>query len=277
MLSTRDVRRKIRSVQNIEQICRAMRTVASVKLRRAQARIRGARPYADTMAQILSSLGALQMPHPLLERRPVHVTGILAISADRGLCGSYNANVIRAVATAVGEATHAELIPVGRKVSDFCRRAQYTVRDRLSPTGDQPSFAAVARVADEAAGFYAAREWDEVLLIYTTFAVGQSGRVVVERLLPIEPPRDPGRQFIFEPSAEILLDELLPRYVRTRAWTAVLDATASEHAARVQAMSLASDNARDLIGSLTLEYNKARQAAITGELLDIVGTAEALA
>jgi len=254
-----------------------MRTVASVKLRHAQARIRGARPYADKMAEVLASLGAAQVPHPLLDVRPVRVTGIVAISADRGLCGSYNANVIRAVAGTVYDATRAEIIPLGRKVSDFCRRAQYTVRGRLSPLGDEPGFPAVAGMADRAAEFYAVREWDEVLLVYTRFTSGQQGRVVTERLLPVEVPAGTPRRFIFEPNAETLLDELLPRYVRTRVWTAVLDAAASEHAARVQAMSLASENARDLIGSLTLEYNKARQAAITGELLDIVGTAEALA
>jgi len=277
MLSTRDVRRKIQSVRNIEQICRAMRTVASVKLRRAQARIRGARPYADKMAQILSALGSLEVEHPLLAVRAVRTTGIIPISADRGLCGAYNANVMRAAVASVIRTPHAELMPIGRKVNDFCRRAGYTVRDRLSPMGDDPEFATVSRVADEAARLYARREWDAVELIYTRFATARQPQVVSERLLPLTPPEGAPREFIYEPSAPALVDELLPRYIRTRVWTAVLDAAASEHAARVAAMSLATDNASDLIESLTLEYNKARQLGITRELLDIVGTAEALA
>jgi F-type H+-transporting ATPase subunit gamma len=277
MLSTRDVRRKIQSVRNIEQICRAMRTVASVKLRRAQAQIRGARPYADKMAGILAALGALEMEHPLLAVRPVRTTGIIPISADRGLCGAYNANVARAVVTSVIRVPHAELIPLGRKVSDFCRRAGYTVRDRLSPLGEEPAFGTVARMADHAAQLYTRGEWDAVELVYTRFLTGRQPQVVSELVLPLTPPEGEKQEFIYEPSAPALVDELLPRFIRTRIWTAVLDAAASEHAARVTAMSLATDNATDLIESLTLEYNKARQLGITRELLDIVGTAEALA
>jgi F-type H+-transporting ATPase subunit gamma len=276
MLSTRDVRRKIQSVRNIEQICRAMRTVASVKLRRAQARIRGARPYADKMAEILGALAALDLEHPLLAARPVRTTGIIPISADRGLAGAYNSNAIRAVVASVTRTPHAELMPIGRKINDFSRRVGYTVRERLSPVGDPPEFTAVARVADAAAHLYAQGEWDAVELIYTRFA-GARQPVVSETLLPLQRPEGTPRDFIYEPSAPALVDELLPRYIRTRIWTAVLDAAASEHAARVAAMGLATDNASDLIDSLTLQYNKARQLGITRELLDIVGTAEALA
>jgi len=278
MLSVRDVKRKIRSVRNIEQITRAMRTVASVKLRRATARVRGARPYADKMAEMLAALGTLDIEHPLLELRPVRTLGVIPISADRGLCGSYNANVIRAAVAAVRGARRAELITVGRKVSDFARRAGFSVRERLSPRGDEPGFMDLARVADAAAALYAAREWDAVEIIYTRFVSGMQAPVVSERLLPLAPPpAAPPGEFIFEPDAPALLAELLPRYVRTRVWTAVLDAVASEHAARVAAMGLATDNAGELIESLTRQYNKARQAGITRELIDIVGTAEALA
>lgn len=277
MLSTRDVKRKIRSVRNIEQICRAMRTVASVKLRRAQQRIRGARPYADKMAEVLACLGGLEIEHPLLGTRPLHAAGIIAVSADRGLCGGYNTNLLRAALAAAQRAPRAELMPLGRKVADFCRRAGLTVRDRLSPLGDSPTFGDIARIADQAAGLYASREWDAVELVYTHFLPGQQGRVVCERLLPLEAAPVAPRGFIFEPAAPELLDQLLPRYIRTRVWTAVLDAAAGEHAARVTAMSLATDNAQEMIDSLTREYNKARQATITRELIDIVGTAEALA
>jgi F-type H+-transporting ATPase subunit gamma len=277
MLSTRDVKRKIRTVRNIEQICRAMKTVASIKLRRADTLIRAARPYADKMAAILESLGAVEIEHPLLEHRAVRTTGIIAISADRGLCGSYNANVIRRAQLAVGSAAHPQLITIGRKASDFLRRAGCEVRDRLSPLGDEVDFGRLARAADLAAQLYADRQWDAVDIIYTRFVRGQQSPVVQERLLPVARRPEAPREFIYEPSAPRLLDQLLPRLIRTRLWAAVLDAKAAEHEARVTAMTLATDNAQEMIDSLTLQYNKARQAAITGELLDIVGTAEALA
>jgi len=277
MLSTRDVRRKIRSVRNIEQITRAMKTVASVRLRRAEQRIRAARPYADKMAEMLASLGSLEIEHPLLQQRPVCTAGIIIIGADRGLCGSYNHNVMRHAAQAAHQVPQAELVPVGRKAGDFARRAGPAARAGLRRLGDEPSFSDVAAVADQAAGLYGAGEWDAVQLVYTRYLGGQQSQVVTERLLPIEPPRGAPREFIFEPRAPVLLEALLPRFIRTRVWTAVLDAQASEHAARMIAMTLATDNAQEMIDSLTLEYNKARQSSITKELLDIVGTAEALA
>jgi F-type H+-transporting ATPase subunit gamma len=277
MLSTRDVQRKIRSVRNIEQICRAMKTVASVKLRRAEARIRAARPYADKMAEMLASLALVEIEHPLLEQRPVRTTGIVIIGADRGLCGSYNHNLMRRAAAAAQAPPKAELMPLGRKAADFARRSKETVRGGLARLGDEPKFADVIGVADQAAGLYAAGEWDAVELVYTRYLGGQQSQVLAERLLPIEPPRGVRREFIFEPPAPVLLEALLPRYIRTRMWAAVLEAQASEHAARIAAMTLATDNAGEMIDSLTLEYNKARQASITRELLDIVGTAEALA
>lgn len=277
MLSTRDVKRKIRTVHNIEQICRAMKTVASIKLRRADVRIRAARPYADRMAGILASLGGMELDHPLLREREVRTTGIIVVSADRGLCGAYNANVIRRAQGEAQRTAQPELITLGRKASDFFRRARYQVRERLSPLGDEAEFGPIARVADQAAQLYADAAWDLVVLVYTRFARGQQSPVVAERLLPLARPLGTPRQFIFEPAARALLDELLPRFIRTRVWAAALDAKASEHAARVAAMTLATDNAQELIDALTLQYNKARQASITKELLDIVGTAEALA
>jgi F-type H+-transporting ATPase subunit gamma len=277
MLSTRDVKRKIRTVRNIEQICRAMKTVASIKLRRADARIRAARPYADRMAGILACLGALELDHPLLQQRPLHVTGVIVISGDRGLCGSYNASILRHAQAAAARAEHVEFISLGRKVSDFLRRTGLPVRERISPVGDEVEFGQLAQVADLATELYADGEWDAVDLAYTRFARGQHSPVVQERLLPLSAPQGPPRQFIYEPSAPALLEELLPRFIRTRVWAAALDAKAAEHAARVAAMTLATDNAGDMIQALTQEYNKARQATITRELLDIVGTAEALA
>ncbi|HUT74092.1 MAG TPA: ATP synthase F1 subunit gamma [Armatimonadota bacterium] len=296
MISTRDVKRKIRTVHNIEQITRAMKTVASIKLRRAEVRVRAARPYADRLAGLLAALGAVEIEHPLLQARPVNTNGIIIIGADRGLCGGYNANLIRRAQQAAHAAPRAQLITLGRKPSDFFRRAGYDLRQRLSPLGDEADFGPLAEVADLAAQLYADGEWDAVDVVYTRCVRGQQTPPVVERLLPLAPAegvgalrlvgardsRDvsevaPAREFIYEPSPRRLLDELLPRYLGTRVWAAALDAKASEHQARVTAMTLATDNAQEMIDALTLQYNKARQAAITGELLDIVGTAEALA
>ncbi|UCH36140.1 MAG: ATP synthase F1 subunit gamma [Armatimonadota bacterium] len=277
MLSTRDVKRKIRGVRNIEQITRAMKTVASVRLRRAEARVRAARPYADKMAEILTALGAPAIAHPLLQQREVRSAAVIVVSGDRGLCGAYNHNVIRHAAAVAAQAPQVHIVPLGRKANDFLRRAGYSIRDGLSPLRDPPEFADVAAVADAVGELYAKGECDSVQLVYTRHMGGQASRLVAENLLPIATPEAAPREFIYEPAAPLLLDQFLPRFIRTRVWTAVLDAQASEHSARLTAMTLATDNAEEMIQSLTLEYNKARQASITGELLDIVGTAEALA
>jgi len=287
MLSTRDIRRKIKTVRSIEQICRAMKTISSMKLRRAEQRILSARPYASGLAEIMQSLraatGDIGLDHPLLASRPLagqasRTLGIIAVSADKGLCGGYNANVIRETISALHSRERAELITVGRKATSFFQRRQWNVRFSLWPLPREVRYQDVRPAADEAAGLFESGEWDAVRLIYTRFLGGTRGRVVSEDLLPISAPAGEGAvsQIIFEPPARQLLSELVPRYLRTIVLTAVLEAVASEHGARVAAMTAATDNAEELIQQLTLDYNKARQAGITKELLDIVGTAEAV-
>jgi F-type H+-transporting ATPase subunit gamma len=287
MLSTRDIRRKIKTVRSIEQICRAMKTISSMKLRRAEQRILSARPYASGLADIMQSLraaaGETGLDHPLLASRPLAgqacaTLGIIAVSADKGLCGGYNANVLRETISALRRSERAELITIGRKATSFFQRRQWNVRFSLWPLPKEVSYQDVRPVADRAAALFEAGEWDAVRLIYTRFLGGTRGRLVSQDLLPISAPAAEGaaRQIIFEPPARELLSELLPRYLRTIVLTAVLEAAASEHGARAAAMAAATDNAEDLTQRLTLEYNKARQAGITKELLDIVGTAEAV-
>ena len=273
MLSTRDIKRKIRTVRNIQQICRAMKTVSSIKLRKAEERVQAARPYAAALQEVVARLHHADYPHPLLESRPVSTTGVVAISADKGLAGSYNTNVIREAMLTVRE-YHAAVIPLGRKMTDAMRRLHQPVESFISPLGNAPEFRPIAAMADHIGELFTTGVWDQVLLVYTQFG----GKVIRQQLLPIVAPagEEGTADFIYEPDAGAVLEQLLPRYLRALLYTAVLSSIAAEHAARVAAMSLATENADDLIGSLTLQYNKSRQAAITGELGDIVGAAEAL-
>jgi F-type H+-transporting ATPase subunit gamma len=274
MLSTRDILRKIRTVRNIQQICRAMKTVSSIKLRKAEERIQAARPYADALADVVGSLGGGEATHPLLMQREVRRTGVVAISADKGLAGSYNTNIVREATRLVQAQGDALTVPIGRKMTDAFRKAGFPQYTAISPIGATPEFRTYAALADGIGAQYIAGVWDRVLLIYTQF----NGGIVTQQLLPIVPQagRDAYHDFLYEPSQERILEQLLPRYLRTLVYTAVLSSVAAEHAARVAAMSLATENAEELIATLTMDYNKSRQAAITGELGDIVGAAEAL-
>lgn len=273
MLSTQDIRRKIRTVKNIQQICKAMKTVSSVKLRKAEERYRQAQPYADALQRVVNQLGGAALTHPLLEVRDVKRTGVVAISADKGLAGSYNTNIVREAivrARAVGEVG---VVPIGRRVTDAYRRLGFTMEGSLWPIGE-PDYRSIAALADQIGDLYVQGAWDRVYLVYHRHGKG----VITEQLLPIQPPGEQEGQsdFIFEPNPAAILEQLLPRYLRTLLFTAVLSANAAEHAARVAAMSLASENAEELIDTLTMDYNKSRQAAITRELGDIVGASEAM-
>ena len=275
MLSTRDIQRKIRTVRNIQQICRAMKTVSSIKLRKAEERILAARPYADALRAMVMSLGGeSDYQHPLLQVREVIRTGVVAISADKGLAGSFNTNLIRDAANLVKSQSGVRTITIGRKVSDAFRRMGFEVETSLNPLGNSPEFRTIAALADRIGLLYVQGVWDRVDLVFTQFG----GRVTTMQLLPILPPEgeEVNANYIFEPDPAAIIDQLLPRYLRTVLYTSILSSVAAEHAARVAAMSLATDNAEDLISTLTMDYNKSRQASITGELTDIVGAAEAL-
>lgn len=285
MRTLRAMRSRIRAAKNIQQITRAMKLVSAARLRRAQDRVLAARPYAQRMNEIMRELGrAGDLPdHPLLQRREVHHVGFVLITSDRGLCGAYNMNLIRALQTVIREQNltqeQVRLVCVGKRGYQFFAKRGYTVAFyRSMPTGGAGLEDARA-VTNAISELFQTEQVDRVYLVYAQFINPVTQRPTVQQVLPIEPPvgdEDSMREFIFEPPAEKLLERLLPRYLLTQVLQALLEASASEHGARMTAMSMASDNAGKMIQELTLVMNRLRQAAITKEIAEVVGGAEAL-
>jgi F-type H+-transporting ATPase subunit gamma len=286
MATLQDIRRRIRSVQSTQKITRAMKLVAAAKLRRAQDRILEARPYAFKMAELVGTLvrGLGEDKHPLLVRREGPRKLYVVVTADKGLCGAFNSNVIRKaleLLRAAPEGT-ASLLTVGRKARDFFRRRPWPVRGERIGFLDRLTFADVRELGNELTEAFLGDEVDEVWLVFNEFRSVASQRVVAERLLPIEPPgaepagEGPAADYIYEPDPVTILAALLPRHVGVQIYRALLESNAGEHGARMTAMEAATKNAQEMIGLLTIQYNKARQERITKELLDIVGGAEAL-
>jgi F-type H+-transporting ATPase subunit gamma len=291
MATLRDIRRRIRSVQSTQKITRAMKLVAAAKLRRAQDRILAARPYATKMRELLGNLVSAaagaegDAAHPLLEQRQGPRRQIVIITADRGLAGAFNSNIIRRALEFIRQsnAPDVTLVVVGRKGRDFYRRRQWTIKRDLIGFWDRLAFGHAAELADFFMQQYLSGEVDEVHLVYNEFRSVAVQRPVREQLLPIE--RGERREgvettaavdYIYEPGPEAILNDLLPRHVRTQVFRALMESLAGEYGARMTAMEAATKNASDMIEVLTVQYNKARQEKITKELLDIVGGAEAL-
>jgi len=267
--STRDIRNKIRTVRNIEQICRAMKTVASIRLRRAEQRLHQARPYHEKLTALVELVAAVNHDHPFLQPRPVEKTGLVLISSDRGLCGGYNAVVIRTAFAAVPP-EDALAVAVGRRGLLHLRREGYEIVDQLAPLGGEPSVAAVYALAERLGERYLKGEIDRLIVAYTRFLGGTRTEARTDVVLPIEPKVLPIADVLFEPAPSTMLPGLMAKYLQDRILEAALEASTSEHAARVSAMTAATDNADEMIGRLTLDYNKARQAGITEELIEIV-------
>jgi F-type H+-transporting ATPase subunit gamma len=286
MATLRDIRRRIRSVESTQKITRAMKLVAAAKLRRAQERILAARPYAVKMAELLSSLvrRAEGEAHPLLVRRPPTRKRLVVISADKGLCGAFNSNILRASLAFLREQgeTSITLVVVGKKARDFYRRRPYQVKSEMLGFFDHLAYSHAQELAGGLMQEYLAGDVDEVHLMYNEFRSVAVQRVKREQLLPIEPAEaaegqaEAGGDYIYEPSPEAILAALLPRHVTTQVFRALMESVAGEYGARMTAMEAATKNAKEMIGVLTIQYNKARQERITKELLDIVGGAEAL-
>jgi F-type H+-transporting ATPase subunit gamma len=283
--STRDLRRRIRSVGGTQQITKAMKMVAAAKLRRAQERITRARPYADTMARVLASLAArTEHSHPLLSSREPSNVWLVVITSDKGLCGSFNANLLREAQRELsgGRWPNVEVVAVGRKASEYFRRRQWTVvheeRETMSNVGVDDG----SRLGEKFTQAFVSGEVDEVWLLYNRFVSVIRQQITFERLLPVEPPPvedrsdEPLVDYLYEPDANTLLDELLPRHVEAQVQRSLYDSAAAEQAARMTSMDAATKNAGDMIDSLTLLYNRTRQAGITKELLEIVSGAQAL-
>jgi F-type H+-transporting ATPase subunit gamma len=283
MASLRDIKRRIRSVENTKQITRAMQMVAAAKLRRAQQRVEAARPYAGKMQEMLQSLAgaAASLAHPLFEVREGNRHALVVFTSDRGLCGSYNANVIRR-ATAFAqerEASDVLLVPVGKKGHDWFKSRPWPRGEHYIDWQGNLDFERVRGITRYLLDLFERGQVDRVSLLYTQFISTVSYRVTLDPFLPITPPA--GREgqteeYIFEPNPEAIFSRLLPAYALTRVQTAMAESLASEHGARMFAMSNATTNASEMIENLTLVRNKARQATITKEMLEIVGGAEAL-
>ncbi|KKM10786.1 ATP F0F1 synthase subunit gamma [Clostridiales bacterium PH28_bin88] len=286
MPGMRDIKRRIRSIRNTQQITKAMKMVAAAKLRKAQAGVVAARPYADKVREVMERLvqGAQVFNHPLLDVRPRQAVGYVVLTGDRGLCGGYNANIIRLTEQRLRaeEEAKAALVPVGRKGRDYFRRRRYEIIKSFTELGDNPNFIQARELARELVAMYQDGVFDEVNLVYTEFISAIRQRPVVVRLLPVAPPEgeDQGAgeqvEYLYEPSPAGVLDTLLPRYVETQVYRALLEAKASEHGARMTAMGSATDNAAEMIDKLTLSFNRARQAAITKEINEVVSGAQAL-
>ncbi|HWJ02618.1 MAG TPA: ATP synthase F1 subunit gamma [Verrucomicrobiae bacterium] len=282
MASVRDIRRRIRSVKSTQQITKAMKMVAAAKLRKAQEKVIAARPFARQLQDVLARLGqaASDARHPLLEVREVKNIAYVVVSADRGLCGGYNANIIRMGNNAIKEASvPATVVAVGRKGRDFFNRTGVDIANEFVGLGDSPNFVQAKEIAAEVVRLYTEKQVDEVHLIYTEFVSAINQRPVHVKLLPLKTPEQTTKSkglYLFEPSAEEILETLLPKYVETLLFRALLEAKASELGAKMTAMGSATDNAKEMIDRLTLQMNRARQAAITKEISEIVGGAAAL-
>ena len=285
MATLRDIQRRIRSVQSTQKITRAMKLVAAAKLRRAQERILSARPYASKMAELLGNLvSGTDTGHPLMEQREGPRRQIVIITADRGLAGAFNTNVIRRAVELVRESSSAEvtLVVVGRKARDFFRRRATTIKRDMIGFWDRLAYSHAVELADYFMQQYLDSEVDEVVLLYNEFRSVTMQRPVRVQLLPIPHGEVEAAEsaapvdYIYEPSPEAILGDLLPRHVRMQVYRALMESLAGEYGARMTAMEAATKNAKEMIDVLTIQYNKARQEKITKELLDIVGGAEAL-
>ncbi|WP_317259101.1 ATP synthase F1 subunit gamma [Paenibacillus sp. J5C2022] len=279
----RDIKREIKSKQNTKQITKAMEMVAASKLRKAQSAAQAARPYADKLKEVVASIasGTNDVKHPMLETRPIKKTGYLVITSDRGLAGGYNANILRKVMNTINakhkSADEYALFVIGRKGRDFFRRRNMPIVEEVIGLSDSPTFADVKSVATAAVQKFADGAYDELYLYYNQFVNAISQVPTESRLLPLEAVSEGTAvsSYEYEPSAEGVLEVLLPKYAETLIYSAVLDGKASEFGARMTAMGSATKNATKMINGLTLTYNRARQAAITQEISEIVAGANA--
>ena len=284
MADIRLIRRRIKGVQNIAKITRAMEMIATSKMRRAQDRGLAGRPYSEKIQQVIAALSALpqddRVIHPLLERRPINRITVVHITPDRGLCGGLNANINRQTASFILEqALPINLITVGRKGFDFMNNYGRDVRAEFSGLGDQPRLLDTLPISRIIIDDYTNGDIDAAYVAYTQFISTIAQKPVVQPILPMAPAEIPQSQnidYIYEPAAADVLEGLLPRFVEMQVYHTILESIASEQSARMVAMRNATENSNELVDELTLVYNKARQEAITKELLDITGGVAAL-
>jgi F-type H+-transporting ATPase subunit gamma len=282
-LGSREIKRRIKSVKNMRQITKAMKMVAAAKLRRATERAQASRPYAEKMKEVVASIasGTSGAKHPMLIQRSVKKTGYIVITSDRGLAGGHNSNVLRTVVSQISERHKSKdeygIFVLGRKGRDFFAKRGYPILDEVTGLPDSPIFADVKGIASKAIALYAEGAIDELYLVYNKFQSALTQIPTEVRLLPLGQVEQASEKlsYEYEPSAEEVLNVLLPKYAETLIFSALLDSKASEQGARMTAMGSASDNASAMIDSLTLSFNRARQAAITQEISEIVAGANA--
>jgi F-type H+-transporting ATPase subunit gamma len=283
ILSVRAIKRKVRSVTNIKKITRAMQMVSASKLKKVQVRLMELRPYSDKIREFLQGLAAQvkDLHYPLFQpREKVKKIGIVVIMADKGLCGSYNSNMMRFVQRFLDEQKKPyEAVAVGKKCVEWFRKQDVKPRTEYQQLPTEMPFSQIKAMTKELVEMFLEGEVDEVYLLFTRYINALTFKPGLVKFLPIEAEKTAGKishEYEFEPEPERILDRLIPRYVEVSFHRLLLESMSSEHAARMNAMRNATDSASDLISSLTLQYNNARQAGITKELLDIVGGAEAL-
>ncbi len=285
MPTLRQVKKRIGSVISTRQITKAMEMVAAAKLRRAQMRIMEVRPFSEKLTQILISLSSAagdELVHPFFEERDVQKRTLVLVTSDRGMCGSFNSNLIRRAEgwLADKDPGNTELVLIGKKGRDFYKRRSWPIAGFYGDWSGNLDYAKATEIVDFLTKRFLDGETDEITMIYTSFISTVKYRIVESAYLPVERPETGGEEshleYIFEPAPEAIFSNLMPRYALTKMVTALADSFASEHGTRMVAMGAATKNAGEMIETLTLQYNKARQAAITKELLDIVGGAEAL-
>ncbi|MCM3756085.1 ATP synthase F1 subunit gamma [Sporosarcina aquimarina] len=284
MASLREVEQRIKSTKSTRQITKAMQMVSASKLSRAETNAKKFVPYMDKIEEVVGSIASVSQNsgHPMLVTRPVKKTGYLIVTSDRGLVGGYNANILRKAKRAI-EARHASkdeivLFVIGSKGTDFFKRLGFKVEESLIGVSDHPSFEEIKDIANKAVGMFTEGNYDELYLYYNHFVSAISNEPTERKLLPLTDLESSGvsSSYEFEPSAEVILESLLPQYAESLIFGAVLDGKASEHASSMTAMKTATDNATDLIDDLTLVFNRARQAAITQEITEIVAGVAAL-
>lgn len=290
MATLRDIQKRIKAVENTKKITKAMKMVAASKLRKVQSRMMDLRPYADKMHDVLISLakGADRESHPLLSFRPRKTVEVVVVTSDRGLCGAFNTNIIKAAQDAIDSYTkegfEVSISTVGKKARDYFKRKNVTVRNSWTGISGSVSFSSAEEIANDIKENYMNETVDEVNVVYNAFKSMVAQTVTTAKLLPLSPEEEGEEEagaesaadFIYEPSMEAIFDRLIPRNVDIQIYRALLESSAAEEAARMSAMENATQSCTDMVGTLTLQYNKARQASITGELMDIVGGVEAL-
>ncbi|WP_090239730.1 ATP synthase F1 subunit gamma [Fictibacillus solisalsi] len=284
-VALRDIKARIDATKKTMQITKAMEMVSAAALNRAEQNAKRFTPYMDKMQEVVTSIaaGSKSARHPMLSSRPIKKTGYFVITADRGLAGAYNSNVLRHVYRTINERHQSPdeyaLIVVGKVGLNFFKRRNMTIIDSITGLPDQPSFADIKAIASKAVGLYANETFDELYMYYNHFVSAIQSELTERKVLPLtgfEGTVSSNAAYEYEPSEEEILEVLLPQYAESLIYGALLDAKAAEHASRMTAMRNATDNADDLIGQFTLTYNRERQAAITQEITEIVGGVAAL-